>query len=94
MAQAKIRVIGNGQGNEQGSQQGNEQSKLTDEFDIFVDCRYVGPREALWRIYGFPICSQTVNVVRLGLYEEGRHRIYFHEGGEPNPAKTMKLLES
>uniref|UniRef100_A0A0R0LIE8 ATP-dependent DNA helicase n=1 Tax=Glycine max TaxID=3847 RepID=A0A0R0LIE8_SOYBN len=44
-----------------------------DEIKEYVDCRYISPCEATWRIFGFPIHSRKPAVERLHFHLPGQH---------------------
>ncbi|XP_058726301.1 uncharacterized protein LOC131597634 [Vicia villosa] len=48
-----------------------------DEIKQYIDCRYVSPSEASWRIYGFPIHGRKPAVERLHFHCEGQHSVYY-----------------
>jgi hypothetical protein len=51
-----------------------------DEIKQYLDCRYVSPCEACWRILGFPIHARKPAVERLYFHLEGEHSVYFTDG--------------
>ena len=82
MAQARVRA---------GSASQESEPREINEIDLYLDSRYVGPCETLWRTYGFRMCTQSVNVVRLDLHEEGRNRVRFRQGHEEQVNPETKL---
>ncbi|XP_058783166.1 uncharacterized protein LOC131657824 [Vicia villosa] len=48
-----------------------------DEIKQYIDCRYVSPSEASWRIYGFPIHGRKPAVERLHFHCEGQNSVYY-----------------
>ena len=53
-----------------------------DEIKNFVNARYVGPSEAFWRIYGFPLSEVFPPVVRLTIHLPDEQNITYVEGNE------------
>src|SRR5687768_2503047 len=43
---------------------------------------YVGPHEAIWRIFEYPMHLQSHNVVRLSVHLENEQKVYFIKGQE------------
>jgi hypothetical protein len=50
---------------------------LVDEVKNFQEARWVGPVEAMWRIYSFPLCEMKPSVQRLGIHLEREEIIQF-----------------
>jgi hypothetical protein len=50
-----------------------------DEIKEYLDCRYISPCEACWRIFSFPIHGRRPAVERLFYHLEGQHSIYFQD---------------
>ena len=74
--------------NEQGQQ-------LTlDETDVFLNCRYVSPPEAMWRIHERDLFDRSHAVIRLPVHLEFEQNIYFMPGMEEqvNLSKNTKLM--
>lgn len=57
---------------------GNQQGDI-DEIKQYIDCRYVSPSEACWRIYSFPIHGRKPAVERLFFHCEGDNSIYYND---------------
>ncbi|XP_058750081.1 uncharacterized protein LOC131623071 [Vicia villosa] len=61
--------------------EGDNDSPLTakngDEIKQYIDCRYVSPSEACWRIFSFPIHGRSPAVERLYFHLEGDNSIYY-----------------
>jgi hypothetical protein len=55
----------------------SKQNEIIDEIKHYVDCRYVSPCEACWRIYGFSIHGRKPAVERMFFHLLGEHSIYF-----------------
>jgi hypothetical protein len=53
-----------------------------DEIRTFLDCRYVGPCEAVWRILEGKLCDKSHTVVRLPIHLKDSQQIFFQEGDE------------
>jgi hypothetical protein len=54
-------------------------SENVDEVKEYIDCRYVSPSEACWRIFSFPIHGRKPAVERLYYHLEGEHSVYFQD---------------
>ena len=52
------------------------------EISTFLECRYVGPSEAAWRLFSFPMHKQSHKVERLPLHLEGEQYVVFRPGQE------------
>jgi hypothetical protein len=50
-----------------------------DEVKEYIDCRYVSPSEACWRIFSFPIHGRKPAVERLFYHLEGQNSVYFQD---------------
>ncbi|XP_058740878.1 uncharacterized protein LOC131613207 [Vicia villosa] len=48
-----------------------------DEIRQYLDCRYVSPSEACWRIFSFPIHGRSPVVARLYFHVEGNNPVYY-----------------
>ena len=59
-----------------------QQPLIIDEIKSYQDCRYVGPMEAMWRIYGNYMQSKYPNVESLPVHLEGQHSVVYMEGNE------------
>ena len=49
-----------------------------DEIKRYVDARWVTPPEAMWRIFGFPLCANYTPVLQLPLHLPNMHRVAFN----------------
>ena len=65
-----------------------------DEVKDYIDARYVGACEAVWRIYSYDMSDQYPNIVRLQLHEEGKHMVQFVEGDEANVVQNSEDAKS
>ncbi|XP_028072245.1 ATP-dependent DNA helicase PIF7-like [Camellia sinensis] len=61
---------------------------LINEIQQYLDARYIGPPEAAWRIFGYPLHAEIPTVVRLALHLPGMHRVLF------NPDKSLEAIVS
>ncbi|KAH1060734.1 hypothetical protein GYH30_004272 [Glycine max] len=50
-----------------------------DEIKEYVDCRYISPCEATWRIFGFPIHARKLAVERLHFHLSGQHSVLYED---------------
>ncbi|KAF1877984.1 hypothetical protein Lal_00039791 [Lupinus albus] len=48
----------------------------------YLDCRYISPSEACWRIFGFPIHRRQPAVERLYFHLPGEQLVYFNDNDE------------
>jgi hypothetical protein len=48
-----------------------------DEIKQYLDCRYVSPSEACWRIFSYPIHGRSPSVERLYFHLEGENPVYY-----------------
>ncbi|XP_058727025.1 uncharacterized protein LOC131598443 [Vicia villosa] len=53
--------------------------KNIDEIKQYLDCRYVSPSEACWRIFSYSIHGRKPVVERLFFHLEGEHSIYYRD---------------
>nr|XP_047124268.1 uncharacterized protein LOC124806980 [Hydra vulgaris] len=53
-----------------------------DEFNKYLDRRFVSAPEALWRIYEYSISDMSHNIIRLQIPLSNNQRVYFNEGEE------------
>ena len=66
-----------------------------DEVKNFLNGRYVGSTQAVWRIYELPMHFQSHVIVRLDIHLLRRQNVYFREGQERQAienARQTKLL--
>ena len=69
---------------------------VTDEIKNYIDCRYIGAMEAVWRIFHFPLQDRHPAVQRLDVHLEHQQRVIFQDGqadavvakGEPRTTLT------
>ncbi|XP_058774322.1 uncharacterized protein LOC131648594 [Vicia villosa] len=50
---------------------------IIDEIKQYLDCRYVSPSEACWRLFSFPIHGRSSAVERLFFHFEGDNSVYY-----------------
>ena len=55
-----------------------------DEIKRHVDARWVTPPEAMWRIFGFPLCANYPPVLQLPLHLPNMHRVAFNAQADLN----------
>jgi len=48
-----------------------------DEINVFLNARYVGPSEAAWRLFAYPMHDQSHSVVRLPVHLPDSQNVYF-----------------
>ncbi|OMO49584.1 DNA helicase PIF1, ATP-dependent [Corchorus capsularis] len=54
-------------------------AKVMDEIKKYLDCRYIGPHGACWRIFEFDIHYRDPAVQRLLIHLPGRHHVHFDD---------------
>ncbi|MCH86997.1 helicase-like protein, partial [Trifolium medium] len=54
-------------------------TEQVDEIKQYLDCRYVSPSEACWRIFSFPIHARRPAVERLYFHLLGEHSVYYND---------------
>jgi hypothetical protein len=54
-------------------------SEDKDEIKEYIDCRYVSPSEACWRIFSFHIHGRKPAVERLFYHMEGQNSVYYQD---------------
>ena len=50
-----------------------------DEIKQYLDARYIGPPEVVWRLFEFPLHQEIPAVVRMQLHLPGMHHVIFYE---------------
>lgn len=71
-----------------------QQQVTVDEVDIYLNCRYVSPPEATWRLHERPLFHRSHTVERLPVHLEDQQMVYFQPGGEhqANIDRDSKLM--
>ena len=68
------------------SYKGHDRAELEatahDEIAEHLDCRYVGPPEACWRLFQFPMYDKSHTIFRLALHLPDQQTLYFEPGQE------------
>ena len=59
-----------------------------DEVNQFIDARYVGPPEGVWRLVFFPTHDKSHNVERLAVHLKGWETKIFESGQERKAVDT------
>ncbi|KAI5426340.1 hypothetical protein KIW84_031951 [Lathyrus oleraceus] len=77
----------------------SNQSQNIDEIKQYIDCRYVSPSEASWRIFSFPIHGRKPVVERLYFHCEGQNSVYYTDFDRINtvlekPSVTESMFTS
>ncbi|XP_026459723.1 uncharacterized protein LOC113360429 [Papaver somniferum] len=49
----------------------------TDEIQIYIDARYIGPPEAVWHLFGYHMHREMPHVERLSIHLKGMQRIVY-----------------
>jgi hypothetical protein len=55
------------------------QTELHNEIKHYLDCRYIAPCEACWRIFWFKIHDRSHAVERLYFHLPEEHSVYFND---------------
>src|SRR5437588_904756 len=63
-----------------------------DEIKRYLHGRYIGPTEAVWRLFEFDTHQEQPPVMHLALHLEGQHAVYFN--GLNNPEEIRQRVES
>lgn len=77
MARLNIKIIDNVQ--------------IYNEFDHFIDCRYLSAGEAIWKLYDFPMFYQSHTVYALPVHLENYQNVIFNP---QNPAAALEHADS
>ncbi|XP_050908519.1 uncharacterized protein LOC127122180 [Lathyrus oleraceus] len=77
----------------------SNQPQNIDEIKQYIDCRYVSPSEASWRIFSFPIHGRKPAVERLYFHSEGQNSVYYPDFDRINtvlekPSVTESMFTS
>ncbi|XP_050212521.1 uncharacterized protein LOC126664257 [Mercurialis annua] len=64
---------------ENGSDATGEKTAPRDEVKNYLDCRYISPCEAAWRIFEFPIQHREPAVEKLVVHLPNMNSVYFNE---------------
>ncbi|KAI5422461.1 hypothetical protein KIW84_045778 [Lathyrus oleraceus] len=77
----------------------SNQPQNIDEIKQYIDCRYVSPSEASWRIFSFPIHGRKPAVERLYFHCEGQNLVYYTDFDRINtvlekPSVTESMFTS
>ncbi|CAA7054895.1 unnamed protein product [Microthlaspi erraticum] len=63
--------------NEEPESSENPSEKKVDEIKRFLDCRYISPCEAVWRILRFELHYSSTSIQRLSIHLEGEHGLTY-----------------
>ncbi|XP_019197682.1 PREDICTED: uncharacterized protein LOC109191476 [Ipomoea nil] len=55
----------------------DENGKAVDEINMYYDCRYISPCEAVWRLFGFDIQLRAPSVERLSFHLPNQQSVIF-----------------
>ncbi|KAI5415230.1 hypothetical protein KIW84_040612 [Lathyrus oleraceus] len=77
----------------------SNQPQNIDEIKQYIDCRYVSPSEASWRIFSFPIHGRKPAIERLYFHCEGQNSVYYTDFDRINtvlekPSVTESMFTS
>ncbi|XP_019168340.1 PREDICTED: uncharacterized protein LOC109164044 [Ipomoea nil] len=56
-----------------------EKGKVIDEINMYYDCRYISPCEAVWRLFGFDIQLRAPSVERLSFHLPNQQSVIFSD---------------
>nr|XP_040251426.1 uncharacterized protein LOC120968594 [Aegilops tauschii subsp. strangulata] len=66
-----------------------------DEIKRYVDARWITPPEAMWRIFGFPLCANYPPVLQLPLHLPNMHRVAFNAQADlKNVVASLKIIQN
>ncbi|XP_019160736.1 PREDICTED: uncharacterized protein LOC109157292 [Ipomoea nil] len=75
-----------------------ENGKAIDEINMYYDCRYISPCEAVWRLFGFDIQLRAPSVERLSFHLPNQQSVIFADDdpvenivNKPTIAQSMFL---
>jgi hypothetical protein len=74
---------------------GHDRARLEfqqDEIKQYVDARYVGPPEACWRIFNFPMHSKSHSIERLAVHLKGGESIFSRTAKKARRLKQGRFL--
>ncbi|KAG4936060.1 hypothetical protein JHK85_050979 [Glycine max] len=57
----------------------NHATTQNNEIKEYLDCRYISPCEATWRIFGFPIHGRKPAIERLHFHLPGQHSVLYQD---------------
>jgi hypothetical protein len=60
----------------------NTKTVLIDEIKQYCDCRYIGPSEACYRLFGLKMHAAKPAVVRMQVHLPEKQDVYYEEGKE------------
>ncbi len=58
--------------------------RLDDEIETFIDCRYLCPQEAAWRLFKYEMSHRSHVIYRMNIHLPNQQEMYFIEGEEQN----------
>ncbi|XP_019160783.1 PREDICTED: uncharacterized protein LOC109157339 [Ipomoea nil] len=64
-----------------------EKGKAIDEINMYYDCRYISPCEAIWRLFGFDIQLRAPSVERLSFHLPNQQSVIFLDD---DPVENIK----
>jgi hypothetical protein len=78
---------------------GKNRDQNVDEIKQYLDCRYISPGEACWRIFSFPIHGRRPAVERMFFHLIGENSIFFTDNQEveevlEKPSVTESMFTS
>ncbi|CAH9113009.1 unnamed protein product, partial [Cuscuta epithymum] len=69
------------------------QNENIDEIKQYLDCRYVSPCEACWRIFSFPIHGRSPAVERLFFHLPNEQSVFFSDNDNLESVLTRKTVK-
>ncbi|KAH1053373.1 hypothetical protein AAZX31_08G266500 [Glycine max] len=64
-----------------------------DEFKEYLDCRYISPCEAAWRIFAFPIHGRKPTIERLYFHLLDQHSVLYEDHDDVLSKPTISYLK-
>ena len=56
--------------------------RMEDEIETFIDCRYLCPQEATWRLFKFEMSHRSHVINRMNIHLPNEQEMFFIEGEE------------
>ena len=84
-------TLGHAPADKQNNTYTAEQPKIIDEIQRFVDSRFIGASEAVWRTLCFDMSDRYPSITRLQLHDENQHTVFYQEGEEIEALERERL---
>lgn len=68
---------------------------FADEINQYLQGRYIGPSEAIYRLFEYPMHEEYPPVIRLSVHLPGQQAVYFHENASPDELhRRMEMTQT